>query len=58
MKNKFFELSKLFNQYRVGKTFNDLTKDSQLLANSNILISSPEGWEVLSRRWKARKGFN
>ena len=38
-KFKFHWLSKIFSQYKVGKTFNELTK------------------EVVSRRWKARKGF-
>ena len=29
--------------------------DLKLLAKGNIIISSPEKWEVLSRRWKQRR---
>lgn len=25
---------------------------------NDIIISTPEAWEVISRRWKARKGFS
>jgi pre-mRNA-splicing helicase BRR2 len=24
---------------------------------NDIVVSTPEAWEVISRRWKARKGF-
>lgn len=50
-------ISKLFSQYKFGKTFNELAKDTQVLLMNDIIISTPEAWEVISRRWKARKGF-
>jgi len=24
----------------------------------DIILTTPEAWDVVSRRWKARKGFN
>ena len=34
-----------------GETATDL----KLLAKGNIIIATPEKWDVLSRRWKQRK---
>ena len=34
-----------------GETGTDL----KLLAKGNVIISTPEKWDVLSRRWKQRK---
>ena len=34
-----------------GETATDL----KLLAKGNIVVSTPEKWDVLSRRWKQRK---
>lgn len=34
-----------------GETGTDL----KLLAKGNIVISTPEKWDILSRRWKQRK---
>merc|ERR1712198_429499 len=34
-----------------GETATDL----KLLAKGNVIISTPEKWDVLSRRWKQRK---
>ena len=34
-----------------GETSTDL----KLLAKGNVVISTPEKWDVLSRRWKQRK---
>ncbi len=28
-----------------------------MLLNNDVVVSTPEAWEVLSRRSKARKGF-
>ena len=54
---KFHMISKVFSQFKVGKTFNELTKDTQVLLLNDIIVATPEAWEVVSRRWKARKGF-
>ena len=35
-KSKFHSLSKIFSQYKVGKTFNELTKDTQVLLLNDI----------------------
>ncbi len=34
-----------------GETGSDL----KLLAKGNLVISTPEKWDILSRRWKQRK---
>ena len=34
-----------------GETGTDL----KLLAKGNVIVSTPEKWDVLSRRWKQRK---
>ncbi len=40
-KFKFHWLSKIFSQYKVGKTFNELTKDSQILLLNDIIVATP-----------------
>ena len=51
-------LSKIFSKKKVGKTFEDLNKDIQILAAADLIVTTPEAWDVLTRRWKSRKGFN
>lgn len=51
-------LAKLFNKKKVGKTFEDLNKDAQVLAFADLIVTTAEAWDVLSRRWKSRKGFS
>ena len=43
---------------RVAKTFEDLTKDAQILLQADLIVTTAQAWDVLSRRWKHRKGFN
>lgn len=33
----------------------ETSADLKLLAKGNIIISTPDKWDVLSRRWKQRK---
>ena len=60
MSQKLLELTKIFGAYnfKVGQTFSDLTKDAVILQNSDIILTNSDAWDVLTRRWKARKGFN
>ena len=51
-------LSRVFNRKKVGRTFEDLNKDSQVLAHSDVIVTTAEAWDVLTRRWKSRKGFS
>ena len=51
-------LSKLFGKKKVGRTFQDLTKDAQVLATADLIVTTVEAWDVLSRRWRSRKGFS
>lgn len=39
-------------------THEDLTKDSAVLQNMDIVVTTPEAWDILTRRWKVRKGFD
>jgi replicative superfamily II helicase len=34
-------LTKVFNKKKVGRTFEDLSKDSQILANSDVIVTTP-----------------
>lgn len=60
MTQKLMELNKIFGtyKYKVGQTVSDLTKDAAILQNYDIILTNSEAWDVLTRRWKARKGFN
>ena len=51
-------LSKLFSRKKVARTFEDLNKDIQILAAADLIVTTPESWDVSTRRWKNRKGFN
>jgi len=51
-------LAKIFNRKKVARTFEDLNKDSQILASADIIVTTAEAWDVLTRRWKSRKGFS
>ena len=52
-------------QERIGKKLNKIilqltgetTTDIKSLEKGDIIISTPENWDVLSRRWKQRKGI-
>ena len=59
MTQKLMELTKIFSPYKckVGQTLSDLTKDAAILQTSDIVLTNAEAWDVLTRRWKARKGF-
>ena len=58
-KRAFFNWSKNFGQ-KLGKQVviltGDATIDLELVKNSSIIISCPEHWDNISRRWKQRKG--
>ena len=51
-------LSKIFAKKKVARTFEDLNKDIQVLSSADIILTTPEAFDVLTRRWKNRKGFN
>ena len=52
-------LHELFGRKKkVAKTFEDLTKDAQILAQADLIVTTAQAWDVLSRRWKHRKGFS
>ncbi|VDP05372.1 unnamed protein product [Soboliphyme baturini] len=49
--NKFAQLLKKTVVHLVGDTASDL----KLIAKGQLIITTPEKWDVLSRRWKQRK---
>lgn len=49
-KEKFERMGK-----RVCILTGDTTADLRLLGRSHIIVSNPEYWDILSRRWKQRK---
>ena len=56
IKARFDILHKIFGN-KVGFHTNNTTKDMEVLTNFDIILTSPESWDVISRRWKIRKGF-
>jgi len=48
IRNEVFDL-------KINKLTGVLQQDLQLMAQSDIIISTPEKYEVLSRKWKVRK---
>ncbi len=38
-------------------THDDIAKDSATLQNMDIIVTNPQAWDTLTRRWKVRKGF-
>jgi len=57
-KIRFREWSEKFGQQlglRVVQLIGDTTQDLKLLERGQIIISVPEHWDLLSRRWKQRK---
>ena len=55
---KLTQLKKYFPKKKIGRTYGDLTKDSSILASMDVILTIPGAWDVVSRRWKARKGFS
>ena len=54
-KHKYFH--DLFSQFhkKVALLTGQVTIDLKALEKSDIIVSSPENWDVVSRRWKQRK---
>jgi pre-mRNA-splicing helicase BRR2 len=51
-------LTRLFPKKKVARTFEDLTKDAQVLATADLIVTTAQAWDVLSRKWNKRKGFS
>jgi pre-mRNA-splicing helicase BRR2 len=43
---------------KVGRTYGELAKDSGILLAMDVILTTPEAWDAISRRWRARKGFD
>lgn len=57
-KERFNEWSFKFGKsmgYRVSELVGETTSDVKILEDSHIVITTPERWDLMSRRWKTRK---
>ncbi|CAJ1373140.1 unnamed protein product, partial [Effrenium voratum] len=57
-KERFNEWSFKFGKtmgYRVSELVGETTSDVKILEDSHIVITTPEKWDLMSRRWKTRK---
>eukprot|EP00972_Heterocapsa_arctica_P078962 11643217-Heterocapsa_arctica.AAC.1 len=41
--------------FKVAELVGETTTDVKILEESNIVITTPEKWDLMSRRWKTRK---
>lgn len=51
-------LAKIFPKKKVARTFEELNKDIQILAAADLIVTTPEALDVITRKWKNRKGFS
>jgi pre-mRNA-splicing helicase BRR2 len=42
---------------KVGMLTGQINKDSKTLEHSDIIVSTARDWDIMSRRWRSRKGF-
>lgn len=60
---KFKDFVNLFTKsgvlhLKVGMLTGQINKDAKTLEASDIIISTARDWDIMSRRWRTRKGFN
>ncbi|WFD43545.1 RNA helicase [Malassezia psittaci] len=46
---------KRFNKHNIAALTSDVTTNLQLLQSAELVVTTPEQWDVLSRRWRQRK---
>ena len=44
-----------FGMFKVSELVGETTSDVKILEDSHIVITTPEKWDLMSRRWKTRK---
>lgn len=49
------ELEEKFNDKKVAILTGDTSSDLKLMTKGQIILTVPENWDILSRRWKQRK---
>lgn len=57
-KERFTEWSYKFGKvlgYKVAELVGESTSDVKILEENNVVITTPEKWDLMSRRWKTRK---
>lgn len=57
-KERFNEWSVKFGKalgFKVAELVGESTSDVKILEESNVVITTPEKWDLMSRRWKTRK---
>ena len=58
MNHRYHYIKKLFPKKVVAKTVGELASDTKFLVNADVLLTTPGAWDVLTRRWRSRKGFS
>eukprot|EP00439_Symbiodinium_sp_Y106_P041010 s3290_g5.t1 len=43
--------------YKVAELVGETTSDVKILEDSHVIITTPEKWDLISRRWKTRKSL-
>jgi pre-mRNA-splicing helicase BRR2 len=56
--NLQFELVQKAFPNKVCSLSGQATKDTAKLSSFDIIMTTPEAWDAISRRWKTRKGFD
>jgi len=57
-KERFNEWSYKFGKvmgFKVAELVGETTTDVKILEESNVVVTTPEKWDLMSRRWKTRK---
>jgi pre-mRNA-splicing helicase BRR2 len=57
-KERFVEWSYKFGKmlgFKVAELVGETTSDVKILEESNVVITTPDKWDLMSRRWKTRK---
>jgi pre-mRNA-splicing helicase BRR2 len=57
-KERFNEWSHKFGKvlgFKVSELVGETTSDVKILEESNVVITTPDKWDLMSRRWKTRK---
>jgi pre-mRNA-splicing helicase BRR2 len=49
-------LSGLFGD-KAGRLVGQVPADSEVLLDKQLIVAGPESWDILTRRWRARKGL-
>ncbi|CAD8198479.1 unnamed protein product [Paramecium octaurelia] len=55
--NQFIQLFTKTLSLKIGQLTGQFQTDNKILEQSDIIISNPVNWDIMSRRWRSKKGF-